>query len=416
MVAAVAALGLPLVVASPAAAAAETTNVRLDPLNGSGASGSAQLVLDESANTLTVNITAQGLVPNLPHAQHVHIGGQNVCPAPSADTDGDGIISTPEGQPSYGNIAISLTTTGDFSPESALAIDRFPVASAEGTISYERTFDLSQAMAELQLDDIVIVQHGIDTITPDGEYGPMPPSSPLDPNLPLEATAPAACGPVMLPQAADITPACQNVLPADSAFTDIEGNVHGDAIRCLAASGMTEGVTPTMFMPGEDVTREQVASFLVSSIEAAQALEATGVDVPELPAYDGTNAFTDVAADNVHVDAINRLEAVGIIEGVSAGMFNPGAPVTRAQAASLFNRTQDFLADPFATTNDFFGDDSDSAHQDNINAIASVGVTTGTGEGFNPGGAITRAQWASFLARHLAVNVNAGILMPLTPQ
>ena len=189
-----AALGVPLALftATPAAAA-ESATVQLDALNNSGASGTAELVLDEEANTLTVNIDTMGVVPGLPHAQHIHIGGQNICPPMSAGGE-DGILNTPEGQPFYGGIQLSLTTEGDFGPSSALALDRFPVASADGEISYERTFDLSQIEGDINLADVAVVQHGIDSISPNGEYGPPPPVSAIDPSLPLEGTAPNLCG------------------------------------------------------------------------------------------------------------------------------------------------------------------------------------------------------------------------------
>ena len=189
-----AALAVPLALftAGPAAAD-ESATVELDVLNNSNATGTAELFLDEETNMLTVNIDSQGLVPNLPHAQHIHIGGQNICP-PASVAGEDGIINTPEGQPFYGGIQLSLTTEGDFSPGSALALERFPVASADGAVSYERTFDLSQIEGDINLADVSIVQHGIDSISPNGEYGPPPPVSALDPSLPLEGTAPANCG------------------------------------------------------------------------------------------------------------------------------------------------------------------------------------------------------------------------------
>ncbi|MDP5181209.1 CHRD domain-containing protein [Blastococcus sp. BMG 814] len=189
-----AALAFPLALATAGtAAAAESATIDLGALNDSGASGTAELVLDEEANTLTVNIDTMGVVPGLPHAQHIHIGGQNICPPMSAAGD-DGVLSTPEGQPFYGGIQLSLTTEGDFGPDSALAVERFPVASDSGEVSYERTFDLSQIDGDINLADVSVVQHGIDSISPNGQYGPPPPASPLNPDLPLEATAPALCG------------------------------------------------------------------------------------------------------------------------------------------------------------------------------------------------------------------------------
>lgn len=70
-----------------------------------------------------MNIDSNGLVPGLPHAQHVHIGGRNVCPDMSAAGE-DGVLSTVDGLPAYGEIQLSLTTERDFGQDSALAVER----------------------------------------------------------------------------------------------------------------------------------------------------------------------------------------------------------------------------------------------------------------------------------------------------
>lgn len=178
--------------AHPGRSPVQIYRAHLDMLNGSGASGEA--ILQLRGNALRVIINAHGLVANAPHAQHIHgvLGGTNVCPPASADTDGDGIVSTPEGRVFYGGIDVSLTTSGDTSPASALAVDRFPVADADGNLHYKRTITISDELAA-NLGSLHIVQHGIDVngnATYDFGAGP----SPLAPSLPLEATAPADCG------------------------------------------------------------------------------------------------------------------------------------------------------------------------------------------------------------------------------
>jgi len=130
----------------------------------------------------------------LPHAQHLHIGGENQCPSPSADTNNDGFISVAEGAPNYGGIKISLTESGDVSPSSGLALDRFPVANANGEVNYERTFTLPENVTAEDLRNAVVVQHGIselfdDTAMYDGEK-----RSSINQDVPFEATVPAACG------------------------------------------------------------------------------------------------------------------------------------------------------------------------------------------------------------------------------
>lgn len=114
----------------------------------------------------------------------------------SPDADNDGFISVLEGVPFYGGIVSSLTTEGDTSADSALALDRFPVANADGMFSYERTFMLSDDVTDLE--DLHIVIHGADLNT-NGEYDGEKESS-IAPGVPFEATVPVACGEVELTQ------------------------------------------------------------------------------------------------------------------------------------------------------------------------------------------------------------------------
>ncbi|WP_432148937.1 CHRD domain-containing protein [Streptomyces sp. bgisy029] len=179
--------------ATTKAADGDTYQVDLEPLNDSGATGAALVTLD--GTQLTVKIDARGLVPGQPHAQHIHgstDGHDFRCPDKSADKDGDGIVTTAEGLPTYGDINISLTTKGDTSKESGLAVDRMPVADKDGKLTYSRTITVSQDVAD-HFKDLHIVQHGIDRNN-DGKYDFGAGKSELDPKLPQEATAPANCG------------------------------------------------------------------------------------------------------------------------------------------------------------------------------------------------------------------------------
>jgi hypothetical protein len=185
---------LTLGLASPASAAeGDTHQIDLHQLSDSGASGTAFLSLE--GDQLTVKIEGQGYTPNAPHAQHIHgstEGKDFRCPTAEADKDGDGIVSTVEGIPSYGDIMISLTTKGDTSKDSGLAVDRMPKADENGDLSYERTIEVSDDVAE-HIKDLHVVQHGLDA-NDNGKYDAEAGKSQLDPKLPLEATAPSTCG------------------------------------------------------------------------------------------------------------------------------------------------------------------------------------------------------------------------------
>ncbi len=171
----------------------ERYRAELEPLNGSGASGVARLALE--GNGLTSKINSHGLAPELPHAQHIHGMAQAIseCPTLAADDNGDGLVNTVEGVPSYGPIAVSLTTRGDTSPASGLAVSRFPVANEGGALQYTRTFRIPAKVAN-NLGKFAVVQHGVD-LNGNGAYDfESAGASELDPSLPQEATIPANCG------------------------------------------------------------------------------------------------------------------------------------------------------------------------------------------------------------------------------
>ncbi len=94
----------------------------------------------------------------------------STCPPASADTDGDGIVTIPEGAPFYGGVLLSL--------------ENFPTADANGNLTYTKTFMLGEGdvltPAELgTLENRAIVLHGLNN---DGEY---------------VATIPVACGKIV---------------------------------------------------------------------------------------------------------------------------------------------------------------------------------------------------------------------------
>jgi hypothetical protein len=143
---------------------------------------------------MTVDITGSGFTPGeSPHAQHVHgvVGEDSTCPTAAEDADGDGIVTTSEGQATYGPILVSLTTEGDTTPDSGLAVDRMPVADAGGNLSYSRTFPVPAEVGD-DIDALHVVQHGVDFDGSGAYDGDR--MSDLDPALPAEATDPADCG------------------------------------------------------------------------------------------------------------------------------------------------------------------------------------------------------------------------------
>jgi hypothetical protein len=164
----------------------------LKSLNRSGAEGHA--MLEKNGKKVEIEIHTKGLAAKLPHAQHIHGFKKAVSECPTmADAGRNNVLTTTEGLPDYGPIQVSLTTKGDTSPRSALAVDRFPVANAKGSVHYERTISVPSNVAK-NLGKKAIVQHGVD-LNNNGKYDfQAAGKSELDPSLPQEATAPANCG------------------------------------------------------------------------------------------------------------------------------------------------------------------------------------------------------------------------------
>ncbi|MCZ4098425.1 hypothetical protein C8250_041015 [Streptomyces sp. So13.3] len=193
-----AAMFLTVGLSSPALAeGGNAYQIDLAQLNNSGSRGTAMLSI--KGNKLTVQIESEGMVPGQPSAQHLH-GSTNGhdfhCPDASDDTNADGVLSNTEATVDYGNINISLTTSGDTLATSGLAVDRMPVADKQGKLSYKRTLTVSKEVVD-HIKDLHIVQHGIDRNKNDKYDFEGAGVSELDPKLPQEATAPTNCGMVM---------------------------------------------------------------------------------------------------------------------------------------------------------------------------------------------------------------------------
>ncbi len=228
-----------ILLAAPGAAYAdESVQVRLDALNNSGASGTATLTTTDNGD-LKVSIRSRGMVPNSPHAQHLHgaVNGMDFhCPDMSADKDGDGFLTVEEGLPMYGDIFVSLTTTGDTTKTSGLAVDRMPTADAQGNLTYDRTIpaaDLPEGTIE-RLKDLHVVQHGIDANNNDkydlegrGE-STLAKSAGLE-GIPGEVTDPATCG--------MISGAAAGSVPVGGVATG-DGSSRHDSTPMYAVGGM----------------------------------------------------------------------------------------------------------------------------------------------------------------------------------
>jgi hypothetical protein len=165
-------------------------------------------------------------------------------------------------------------------------------------------------------------------------------------------------------------------------FHDIGATSFQADIAWVAERGITVGCGAFVYCPTQQVTRGQMASFLVRALH--------------LPSTT-TDFFSDDET-SVHEADINALRAAGLTSGCGATTYCPTQQVTRAQMASFLVRALDL---PSSTT-DYFSDDETSIHEADINAFAKAGLTYGCGGGkYCPAAGVTRGEMAAFLHRAL---------------
>ena len=185
---------------------------------------------------------------------------------------------------------------------------------------------------------------------------------------------------VALPNAANAGPG----LPPGGTFTDDNGSVHEAAIEAIAAAGITLGCDDGRFCPADSVTRGQMSAFLRRAL-----------GLPPSP----TDHFSDDDGTTFE-DDINRIADAGITLGCDPGLFCPDDTLTRGQMAAFLVRAYGY-ADGSGT--DRFTDDDSSTFEDEIDRLATAGITAGCDAAnpdlFCPNDEVRRDQMASFIAR-----------------
>ena len=96
---------------------------------------------------------------------------------------------------------------------------------------------------------------------------------------------------------------------------------------------------------------------------------------------DPPNAFAD-DDDHIFEPEIDELADLGVIGGFSDGTYRPEATVSRQAMATYLNNAHEVAAGSrLASSTDWFADDDGSIHQANINGTAGAGLVAGSEPG-----------------------------------
>lgn len=215
---------------------------------------------------------------------------------------------------------------------------------------------------------------------PSSSPSPRPSPSPSQSPSPTPAPTPTS----QTSPAPDPSEQPEGEPPPDRPYSDIDGNVHEEAILAISDANVAEGYADGTFRPYRNVTRGQMATFVARALRLA----APDADAP---------TFSDIKG-HVHADAIRAIADEGVAGGYQDGTFRPDRVVTRSQMATFIARAFDVpIASAGAPT---FSDISRDPHRENIRAVADAGIAAGYPDGtYRPGIAVNRGQMATFLAR-----------------
>lgn len=156
-----------------------------------------------------------------------------------------------------------------------------------------------------------------------------------------------------------------------------------EAVKWAVKSGVTNGLSDTMFGPYESCTRAQIVTFL---------WRAAGSPEPKT-----MSSFTDVPASTYYAKAVAWAIENGITNGMTETTFAPDATCTRGQIVTFLYRA---LKGTASGSTNFTDVKSDTFYADAINWAVANNVTNGTSNTmFSPNADCTRAEIVTFLYR-----------------
>ena len=182
-----------------------------------------------------------------------------------------------------------------------------------------------------------------------------------------------------------VTPTSASVVFADVATTDDTY----DEIQYLISLGAIKGYEEngkTYYKPNVSVTRGQAAKMAV-------------VAAGKSPLTVSKSSYTDIQVGTELSTYVERARQLGLFEATS-GKFSPNTPLTREEMSHVLAIAFNLNANDYKDLEMVFPDVSSSnPYASYIKAIYYNGITKGNNGNYMPKSDVTRAHFASFIAR-----------------
>lgn len=136
------------------------------------------------------------------------------------------------------------------------------------------------------------------------------------------------------------TPYTQTVEGGEISFYDISTSPYApEILKAVNTYQIISGNEDGSFRPAESISREQVVSMLVESMQKM----ADDPALMDIPASVTKTHFEDVPTDSIFAAKIEFVVGAGIISGDDTGLFHPKNDMTRVQLMAVIRNTLQYI-------------------------------------------------------------------------
>lgn len=180
----------------------------------------------------------------------------------------------------------------------------------------------------------------------------------------------------------------ENVTPDSKAFKDMDGyEWASDSVTKLYKAGIINGVAEDEFAPASSVTRAEFSKMIckVFALKPARS----------------QSAFADVSSSDWYAPYVQSLYETGAVTGVDENNFSPESEIRRQDVCAIIHRLLTGEGDTLSTAELSFEDSDEVAEyaKEAVSSLFAAGLIKGSDGKFMPNELMTRAEAAVLISR-----------------